>query len=412
MATPEDIINSELESPSVFKNKGILSPDYIPKRLLHREDKIRELTIAFKDIINDPGNSSIRVVIWGRTGTGKTATTKSFGYGFKGITNNRGIKSEYIHINCHRQRTLYLLTLEIANILKLPIPVRGLSSQEVFKVIHDYLDKRNMYIIVTLDEFDYLVNTSPQEDVYFLVRLYDEISAAVKRISYIFIVRDLSTINSLDKSIKDHILRNIIEFKPYSSIELYDILQDRVREAFNENAVLDDAVKFVADMNGFDKGGSGNARLSIETLQLAGEIADREKSLLVTLDHVKLANSKLNQEASIIFDEIGDLELHSLLLIKSVSNLSKRFRDEAFSMGKVEEEYQQICKDIGEEPRRHTQVYEYVRRLKLMGIFNTQQSGRGTRGRTTLISLSVPLSQEFDDYITKQIRGKLNTKYT
>ncbi len=46
-----------------------------------------------------------------------------------------------------------------------------------------------------------------------------------------------------------------------------------------------------------------------------------------------------------------------------------------------------------------------------MGIFNTQQSGRGTRGRTTLISLSVPLSQEFDDYITKQIRVKLNTKY-
>ncbi len=410
MSDPMDIVRSELSAPSVFREKAILSPDYLPKRLLHREDKIRELTIAFKTIISDPGNTSVRVVIWGRTGTGKTATAKSFGKSFKEVVNKKGIKVEYVHINCHRQRTLYLLTLEVANALKLPIPVRGLSSQEVFKVIHDYLDRRNMYVIVTLDEFDYFVNTSSQEDVYFLVRLYDELSTAVKRISYIFIVRDLSSINSLDKSVKDHILRNVVEFKPYNSSELYDILRDRVVEAFQENAVMDEAIRYISEVNGFDKGGGGNARLAIETLELAGEIADKERSPIVTVEHVKLANSKLNQEASIILDEIRDLELHSLLLIKAVINLSKKYKDDEFSMGKVEEEYRQVCRDLGEEPRRHTQVYEYVRRLRLIGVFNTRQSGKGLRGRTTLISLAFPVTQELEDYLNKLIRVRINTR--
>ncbi len=410
MSDPMDIISSELNAPSVFREKAVLSPDYLPKRLLHREDKIRELTTAFKEVTSDPGNTSVRAVIWGRTGTGKTATVKLFGRSFKEVVNKKGIKVEYVHINCHRQRTLYLLTLEVANTLKLPIPVRGLSSQEVFKVIHDYLDRRNMYVIVALDEFDYFVNTSPQEDVYFLVRLYDELSAAVKRISYIFIVRDLSYVNSLDKSVKDHILRNIIEFKPYSSSELYDILRDRVTEAFQENAVMDETIRYIADVNGFEKGGSGNARLSIETLELAGEIADRERSPIVTVEHAKLANSKLNQEASVILDEIGDLELHNLLLIKAVMNLTKRYKDDEFPMGRVEEEYQQVCRDLGEEPRRHTQVYEYVRRLRLMGVLNTRQSGRGLRGRTTLISLAFPVTQDLEDYVNKQIRVRINTR--
>lgn len=404
----DDIIESGLSSSTIFKKPDVLSPEHVPPRLPHREEKIRELTLAFREVVEDPGGTSIRVVVAGPTGTGKTVTTRSFGNSFKDKLKYKGLKLDYVHVNCHRQRTLYLLTMEIASTLKLPIPARGLSSQEVFKIIHDYLEKRNMYLIITLDEFDYFVSTSPQEDIYFLVRLYDEFSSVVKRVSYIFILRDLVKVSTLDKSVRDHILRNIIKFDPYKSFELNDILNDRVKEAFQPNVVPDETTAFISDIYGYDKGGTGNARLAIETLELAGRIAELRNSPLVLVEHAKEANSKINQEAGEILDSITNLELHPLLLLKAVINLNNRLRLESVPMGKLEQEYAEICNEIGEEPRKHTQVYEYIRRMKLMGIVNAKQSGKGSRGRTTLVSLNVPVTPELENLITKTVRMKLD----
>ncbi|MEM3847975.1 MAG: cell division control protein Cdc6, partial [Metallosphaera sp.] len=82
----------------------------------------------------------------------------------------------------------------------------------------------------------------------------------------------------------------------------------------------------------------------------------------------------------------------------------------SIQIGRLEKEYRDLCQELGEEPRRHTQVYEYVKRMKLMGILETQQSGRGMRGRTTLISFSVPISQDLESLIIKNLRMKLDNK--
>nr|MCG2909603.1 cell division control protein Cdc6 [Stygiolobus sp.] len=90
--------------------------------------------------------------------------------------------------------------------------------------------------------------------------------------------------------------------------------------------------------------------------------------------------------------------------------LQRREGLDFFPMGKVEEEYRYISKTLGEEPRRHTQVFENIRKLKLMGLINTRQSGKGMRGRTTLISLPIPISNELEELIDKEIRGRLGNR--
>ncbi len=228
----KDILDDVVNSPSsIFSDKRKLELDYVPSFLPHREDKIKELGIIFKDILTEGYVRSIRALALGKTGTGKTATTSAFEREFRKIAEERGSKVTMVHINCHKQRTLYLISLEIANRLKLPVPTRGLSSQEIFKIIHDYLDKRNIHLILTLDEFNQFIDSAPQDELYFLARIYDEISATTKRISYIFIVNDTYSLYRLDKSIKDHIVQRIIEFPPYSSHELFDILKARAEEA-------------------------------------------------------------------------------------------------------------------------------------------------------------------------------------
>ncbi|QKQ99561.1 ORC1-type DNA replication protein [Metallosphaera tengchongensis] len=410
MPNIEDIIESGLSGSNIFKRLEVLAPEHVPSRLPHREEKIKELTLAFRDLLSNLGLTSIRVVVSGPTGTGKTVTTKTFGNTFKSRLKDRGVKMEYIHLNCHKQRTLYLLTMEIASSLKLPIPVRGLSTQEAFRIIHDYLEKRNIYAIITLDEFDYFVNASSQEDVYFLVRLYDELSSATRRISYIFVMRDEQNISTLDRGIRDHIMRNLIYFNPYTSLELRDILADRVEDAFQPNVVPEETLNFIAELYGSDKGGSGNARLAIETLEMAGKLAEVKNSALVLPEHVKEAFSKINKEASEIVDEISYLELHPLIILKALINLHNRLKTDSIPIGRLEKEYSDICTELGEEPRRHTQIYEYVKRMRLMGILETRQSGRGMRGRTTLISLTVPVTPEFETLITKKMRMRLDNR--
>ena len=71
-------IEEELKKPSIFLNESKLSPDYIPRKLLHREEQFKKLSNIFKTLIEDPGGASKKIIIHGPVGTGKTAVTKRF----------------------------------------------------------------------------------------------------------------------------------------------------------------------------------------------------------------------------------------------------------------------------------------------------------------------------------------------
>ena len=388
---------------------NVLTPDYVPKRLPHRDGKIQELTLIFRDILAMPNQVSVRAVVLGRTGTGKTVTTMTFGQKFQDLAMQlKGMRVYYAHVNCHKHRTLFLILNNIIEKLNLPVSPRGLSSQEMFMIVHDYLEKRNAQLLLTLDEFDYFVMNATQDDVYFLARVYDELNFRDKRVHFIFVARDVSSLASLDKSIRDHVLTNVVEFQPYKSNELKDILMDRVAEAFVPGSVPEETVDYIANVYGADKGGLGNARLAIETLGLAAMIAEREGSFVITVDHAKKANEKLNPQVALIRDDLNALDLHQLLLLKALINLSKRTPNDFFSMGRLEEEYRNVCSIYNQQPRRHTQVYEYIRKLRHMGLVNTRASGKGMRGRTTLISLALSGSQDLENLIEDAINAKLS----
>lgn len=402
-----EVVEYTLNSVSVFKQNNVFSLDYIPYSLPARERQVRELAINFKPLFTAPGSYSVRVVTVGKPGTGKTVTLRKFGAIFVQKSKEKNVRTVYTHINCYRQRTLYLVLSEIARQLNINIPNRGLSSQEVFRMIYDHLEKRNLHLIVTLDEFDYFINSVLPEDVYFLVRVYDELNVDTRRIHYIFVIKDLVSLSNLEASIKEHVLKSVVEFNPYTSAELYEILTERAKEAFRPGAVPDDTVSLIAGIYGADKGGSGNARLALETLELAGKIADAENSPLVTEEHVKKASIQINPELSDFIDYIRDLDLQQLAILKTLVNLYKKQGIDIFPMGVVEREYQNVAREIGIEPRRHTQLFEYIRRLKYIGLLSTKQSGKGMRGRSTLISAVVPIN-ELEGIVEEEIKKRLN----
>lgn len=407
-----DVLESVIRRVTVFKNKDALYPEFIPSTLPHREMHIKQLAEIFKSLITYPGSASLRAMLVGGVGVGKTVTARVFGSGIKRLAKEQGVDLRYVHVNCHRDRTLYEVISEIIRQLAIPIPLRGLSPREMMIALLSYVERHDIYTLITLDEFDYFIRTAGNDSVYFLVRLYDEYPDVKKRLNFIFIARDVTALSTLDPTTESYILKHMIKFEQYKSRELYDILIQRRDSAFYEGTVDDEVVRFIADSEGVDKGGEGNARSAIEVLLLAGEAADHEGSHKVSLEHVRKALSIAHPDIVKVSDELNFLQIHELLLVKALVRTLRAKAAPFVKIGDVEEEYRYICQLYNVKPRKHTQVYEYVNNLKHMGVVNAKLSGKGLRGRTTLLSVVAPLDaleKRIDALIDKKLSTGGNT---
>ena len=133
------------------------------------------------------------------------------------------------------------------------------------------LDEENAQMILTLDEFDSLIEKEGSDAVYKLTRLQEMRQGKPQRLSFIFIMRDLKAIEQLDESARSTLQRSIIRLERYGKSQLVDILNDRVAMAFELGTVPEDVVDLISEL-AFTE--TGNARFGIELLWRAGKYAD------------------------------------------------------------------------------------------------------------------------------------------
>ncbi len=397
-----EIIRDEFERPTLFKDESKLFPDYVPEYLPHREEHLRLLARTFRIMIEHPGTVSQKVIITGPVGTGKTAVSKRFGMMLEEYSRERGIRLRYVHVNCHKNRTLFLVMRRISEVLCPSVPHRGLSPAEMMHIIKDVLDKEDSIVLIALDEADYLIKTWGSDVLYDLLRISEEDVAGKQRFNYILIMRDLSCLPALESSVASSLMHNIIRFKPYTSSQIMDILKQRVEEAFYPNVVSDEALRLISDIAGFDTGGPGDARYALELLWKAGRYAEQSGSRRVTPDHVRRAKREIHP--SLRTEEIAALSLHEKLLLLAIARSLRKTERAYIPLGLAEREYRLICEEFGERPRKHTQVWEYVRNMRRVGIVVTRISGPGQRGRTTLIGLPDVPTDIVEKYLLSIIR--------
>jgi len=399
------IIEEELSKPSLFRSRESLMPEHLPDKLPHRESEIRSLVSYFKHLVHDPGSISQRVLIIGGVGTGKTALSKLFGKIFTRTAREKGYNVSYVHVNCHRNRTLYNIIYDVARQLALPIPSRGLSAKEMFDALLVFLDELDQYVIVALDEFHYFASLSQSDAVYFLARTYEAYEGS-KRINFVFIASDTSKLAFLDPVTEGYLLRHVIKLQPYTSTQLHDILKYRASIAFFEGVYDDEVLKAIADYEGVDKGGGGNARHALEALLLAGDLAEKDGAGRITIEHVRRSLASLSREIVSVSEFIKHSSLHELLVLLAIIKLLRRSGVREVKIGDVEEEYRSICEYYGEIPRKHTQIYEYIQSLSRAGVISAHPSGKGHRGRSTMVSVDYGPLDVLENYVVETIKKR------
>ncbi|ADV64427.1 ORC1-type DNA replication protein [Desulfurococcus mucosus] len=404
------IIEDELRRPTLFKNRESLAPEYVPDALPYRDEELRSLASYFRHLVTDPGSIAQRVLVTGGLGTGKTTLVRMFATGFTHVARERGVSLDYIHVNCYRSRTLFSIVHDAASQLGLTTPSRGFSPREIVDMILSFLEENDRYAIMVLDDFHYFASVVGRESVYFIARMH-EAGDGSRRLNLVFISANTSTTGFFDPVTESYLDRHVVRLQPYSSSQLLGILRYRARLAFQDDAYDEEALEFIAEYEGVDKNGEGNARHALTTLLVAGDIAEREGARRLTVEHVRKAISRLSREIERVSDAIRYSPLHELLLLLSIVRLLRRRNVKGVEMGEVEEEYRLLCNTYGETPRRHTQLYEYVRNLRRLGIVDTTVKNVENRGRTTIISIPYGPLEELEKYLDALIWRKKDVEY-
>ncbi len=392
----DDMFEEEMGKKGIFKDQSKLSPDYVPEELVHRDDEFRELVRLFKPVLEN--KASQRVLISGSVGVGKTALASRFGKEFENEANKRDIDLKYAHVNCRKSGTSQMVLNDLASNFPLSVPRRGFAPQEIMGHIIDYLEKQDVFLLVTLDEIDYFIRQNGPDLLYSLSRAAEE-SDAKNRVSIIATAFSPDFLEEVDEATRSTFMHNQIRMDKYSSEQLYDILDQRVDKAFRKDTVKFDTVDLISDI----ASRRGDARFALELLWYSGRIADKTGQGEVLPNHVRKAKSEINPE--IRKDVLKDLSNHELLTLLA---LSRRLMnsDEAYVLtGDLEESYNIVCEEYEEEARKHVQFLSYIDKLENLGIVDKEKSRGGHRGQSQRISISDAPPELMEKEIEKILNG-------
>jgi cell division control protein 6 len=371
----------------VFKDEAKLDINYVPQKLPHREKEHRLLMEFFSFILRCPERMSQRVIITGDVGTGKTALAQHFGASMTSEANKRAIKFRYAHVNCREYRGSLLPVIHHAiTIFRPTYPARGYSAENILSTLMQVLDEENVTLILALDEFDTLIENEGSDAIYKLTRLQEMRQGKPQRLSFIFIMRDLKSLEKLDASARSTLQRSIISLERYGKDQLIDILNDRVSMAFELGTVEEDVVDLISEL-AFKE--TGNARFGIELLWRAGKYADAQDAGRIEPECVRMAVSSI--VPSLRRSELSGLGLHEKLFLLAVARYFKGNEQAYALLSELEKNYAVVCEEFGVKPNNHTQLWSYAKFLSSMGALTVEVAT--TRGRSTRVSLSIPAGE-------------------
>jgi cell division control protein 6 len=399
-------LRDELSKPSVFTDETPLSLEYIPSRLPHRENELRFLAQIFRSQIQKPGSMSQRAIIVGDVGTGKTVLSKRFGSELENESKPRKINFKYVHVNCRESRgSLFLVLKRVLSEFIPRFPPRGFSPEELLSTLIKTLERKRMHLMLALDELESLIRTEGSLAIYNLTRIQEHEKHGSGRLSLIFILRDLSYLEKLDRSTLSTLQQNVVKLERYKAAQLEEILEDRVKLAYKPNATNDENIRFIADLTST----SGDARYAIELLWRAGKYADAEESSIVTKEHVRQAAASIHPA----FKEeyLRGLSIGEKLVLLAITRVLKNTDIAYTTMGEVEDAYQIVCEEYGEPPRKHTQVWKYIRNLSATGVISTKKSGEGVKGRTTMVGLTLIPATQMERWLESVLEVLKKTAY-
>lgn len=384
-----DIFEKELQKETVFKDRNVLSPHYIPNTLPHREEEIEKIMKTLAPSLTNKDSNNL--LLYGKTGTGKTSVAKHVVNKLVQVKDKYEVTADPVYVNCRIQDTKYQVVMKAVGYCYPDQEFIGYSFAHLHDKLVDYINENETNFIMMLDEVD--KNKNVDDLIYTLTRINDELEKG--QLITIGITNKVNFKDELDSRSRSTLCEEEIVFPPYDANELKEILEQRVEKGFKEEKADESAINLTSAMAAQE---SGDARRALILIQKAGDIADENGAEKVTDEEVKRARESVEEE--IVHETIDTLPEHEKILLYSISQLTadgahyeklNGTTDEKTLMsGQVYNRYESLCDQRGKGPKTPRWCREYINDLDMLGLVTTDISGKGVRGNTTLIKLAYP----------------------
>ncbi len=377
------LFDKYLNNQSIFKNREVLRHSYRPHILPHRRPQIDQIASILAPAIRNETPSNI--LIYGKTGTGKTASVRYVGTELENACIEINKSCHVIHLNCEVIDTQYRVLAQITNCLedtnshssdrpRNTVPMTGWPTDQVYMELKNQVELLGGVHVVVLDEIDKLVKKSGDEILYNLTRINSDLKNS--RISIIGISNDLRFTHFLDPRVLSSLSEEELVFPPYNAPQLCDILQQRAENAFIEGALGEGVIPLCAALAAQEH---GDARRALDLLRVSGELAERENEKNVLERHVKKAQQKIETDS--LIECISTLPTQSKIVLYSMIRLSD-LKTQVFTTGEVSQLYCQVAQLLDIDVLTHRRITDLISELNMLGVINTRVVSRGRYGRT------------------------------
>ena len=402
-------INLLLESKSMFNNRDVLRSTYIPEYLPHRDREVDTLINIL--IVALRGDTPSNILIYGKTGTGKTAVTTHVGNEIERVGTERGMPCHVLYTNCGIIDTQYRLLASLARNFGKKIPMTGWPTDQVYSEFKSALDSKERVVIIILDEIDKL--TKKGDDVlYNLSRINSTLKRA--KVSLVGISNDLKFTEFLDPRVRSSLGEEEIVFPPYNAEQLSDILRQRADVAFSKGTLNENVISLCSALAAREH---GDARKALDLLRISAELAERAGLDCVEEFHVRRAQSAI--ESDRVAEVVRTLPTQSKMVLYSIMTLNRAPElirrtgkgsnvsmggngggRNIMSTGEVYQTYRSMCNMIDLDVLTQRRITELITELDMLGIVNAIVINRGRYGMTKEISLDTP-----PDHIFRMLSG-------
>ncbi|MGC8663071.1 MAG: Cdc6/Cdc18 family protein [Thermoplasmata archaeon] len=376
----ENIFNKYIDRTefNAFDMK-VFEPNFVPMRMPHREREMNAIADNFGKMFI--GSSPKNEIIYGKSGTGKTAVIKFIGRELKEISKGKR-NVEFIYLNCQVKDNAYSIIESIGNSIGGDqIPFTGWSMDRVYNTTKNNIDKWNGNVIVVLDEVDRFVIKNGDDLLYQLMLMNSELQNS--SITVVGITNDLRFSEFLDSRVKSRLNEEKIVFSPYSVEDIYDILTDRLKLSNANNFVNEGALRLISTIASQE---NGDARKAIELLKGSIQIAISNKENSVEERHVFVAKSKIEYDA--VAETLRTMPLQTKVLLLSIALLKESGAIQA-TTSDVFEAYKNLTGSAGLPTLTLRRITDMLSDLDMMGMVTANVKSMGRYGRTKIIDLSI-----------------------
>lgn len=358
---------------SLFKDTDVMQTGTTPAttaELLHRDNELKDLEYYYSKITK--GKTADNVLMYGETGTGKTAMIKAYTRELKTAAELNGIKVNIYYINCNSASSEIEVYKHLLTHYKI---THGTIKQKVSNSADSYftffvecLNKVDEISIIILDEIDKLKKGNT---LYNLSRI-KEAGFTERNVCIAGISNDPDFERNMEPREESSFRPRRIVVPPYTEKQLYDILLSKAEKALYPNTWTPNIIEMCAT-KAADK---GDARTAIDLLNLAVIHAEKNNKHCIDEYDVLVAEHELNN--GIIDQIINQMSFQKkLMLMSCFKAIDASQKKNKTTTTEAYEYYKRMCAACVTDAYSTRSFLAYLKNFDMDSLINITKKSEG-----------------------------------